>query len=97
MKLISITDAKNGLSSVLEQVKAGETLLITERGVPIARVGPVATSKDPIGRRSRLIRSGLARPGFRPLPRALRSAPAVAMPDGESIVDMVIDERASGW
>ena len=54
MKLVSITEAKNGLSSVLEQVRAGETVLITDRGVPIARIGPVAMSSDPTGRSSRL-------------------------------------------
>jgi prevent-host-death family protein len=97
MKLVSVTDTKNGLSAHLERVKAGETVLITERGVPIARLGPVAASKDPIGRRQRLVRAGLARPGPQPLPTSLQAAPATALPDGASIVDIVLEERASGW
>jgi prevent-host-death family protein len=97
MKVVSITDAKNGLSAYLERVRAGETVLITERGVPIARLGPIATSEDPVGRRSRLVRAGLARSGTGSMPRSLKEAPATAMPDGESIVDVVLEERASGW
>ena len=96
MKRASVADAKNALNTYLERVKEGETVPITERGVPIECLGPVAASKDPTGRRQRLVRSGLARSGTESLPSSLREAPTTTMPVGESIVDMVLDERAAG-
>ena len=97
MRRVSVTDAKNGLSALLDQIQAGETVLVTERGIPIARISPEAASVDAIGRSSRLARAGLASPGSEPLPDPLRRNPAVAMPAGESVVDLVIEERDAGW
>ncbi len=37
-----IRELKSRLSSLLRQVKAGETVVITERGKPIARIVPMA-------------------------------------------------------
>ncbi len=44
MQAKTITEAKSGLSALIDQVRAGETILITDRGVPVARLEPVATS-----------------------------------------------------
>jgi len=63
MKTTSVSAAKNGLSALLDRVKAGEAVLITERGVPIARIEPVMTPHDPTGRQQRLSRAGLLDPG----------------------------------
>ena len=38
MKRTSITDAKNGLSALIEQVRHGESVIIEDRGVPVARL-----------------------------------------------------------
>ena len=40
MKKASITQAKNGLSALLQEVERGETVLITSRGRPIATLAP---------------------------------------------------------
>ena len=37
------TEAKNKLSALLARVKAGETVVITERGIPVARIEPAAS------------------------------------------------------
>lgn len=97
MKASTITEAKSGLSALIDQVRAGETIIITDRGVPVARLEPVATSNDPTGRVERLTRAGLMRPGIGELPDELLAGPTVAAPEGVSLVDFVIDERRSGW
>ncbi|UMZ74727.1 type II toxin-antitoxin system Phd/YefM family antitoxin [Natranaerofaba carboxydovora] len=37
---IGVREAKNKLSKYLKQVKQGETIVITEHGIPIARIVP---------------------------------------------------------
>jgi prevent-host-death family protein len=95
MKRATITEAKNGLSALIDQVKAGETILITDRGVPVARIEPVSASDDD-GRIDRLIRAGLARRGTGDV-LAILDHPPVRTLDGSSISDLVIEERRSGW
>jgi len=38
MKRTTITEAENGLSALIDQVEAGESILITDRGVPVTPV-----------------------------------------------------------
>ena len=97
MQTRTITQAKSGLSALIDQVRAGETVLITDRGVPVARLEPVATSSDPTGRVERLTRAGLMRPGTEAPSEELLAGPTVTAPEGVSLVDLVIDERRSGW
>ena len=40
MKTTTVTKLKASLSEYLRQVKAGEEVLVTERGRPIARIAP---------------------------------------------------------
>ena len=96
MRSATITQAKSGLSALIDQVRAGETVLITDRGVPVARLEPVATSEDPVGRLERLTRAGLVRPGTGELSEDLLAGPTVSAPEGVSLVDLVIEERRSG-
>lgn len=97
MQSKTITEAKSGLSALIDQVRAGETVLITDRGVPVARLEPVSTSSDPTGRVERLTRAGLMRPGTGAPSAELLAGPTVAAPEGVSLVDLVIEERRSGW
>jgi prevent-host-death family protein len=96
MRSATITQAKSGLSALIDQVRAGETVLITDRGVPVARLEPVATSEDPVGRLERLTRAGLVRPGTGELSEEMLAGPTVSAPEGVSLVDLVIEERRSG-
>jgi prevent-host-death family protein len=43
---IGIRELKAHLSHTLQQVKAGETVIITERGKPIGRIVPMETSLE---------------------------------------------------
>ncbi len=96
MKTATITEAKNGLSSLVDRVRAGESILILDRGVPVARLEPVATSTDPAGRLQRLERAGLLRSGMRPLDVDRLRVPGPALRSGASGVATLIDERRSG-
>ena len=84
---------KNGLSAYLDRVRAGESIVVTDRGVPVARLDPIAASADPAGRVERLVRAGL-------MERASVSPPfdvletAAPRPNGDgSALRALLDER----
>lgn len=62
MVTASISEAKAKLSALLEKVKAGESVTITARGVPVAKIVPLAPADlDWDERLDRLERQGLIR------------------------------------
>jgi prevent-host-death family protein len=65
MKRANISEAKNALSALLDRVRQGATIVIEDRGVPVARLEPVAAGTDPEGRLAlqmrRLLRRGAHR------------------------------------
>ena len=62
---VSVRDLKNGLSEYLHRVRAGERLVVTDRGRPIAEVLPLGESK--VSAKERLLR--LSEAGELSLPR----------------------------
>ena len=97
MKRASITQTKNGLSSLIDGLKGGEPVLIVDRGRPVARLEPVIGPEDgeQDGRLSRLIREGVLRLRRTSPPEALFNAsPPRAKP---SAVELLINERREGW
>lgn len=88
----SVAEFKARLSEFLRQVKGGSELLITERGVPIARVTPLADEERKSTRRLRLTRAGHIRPGRGPVPKILQSPPA-GQPVGASVLEALLAER----
>lgn len=97
MKRATITEAKNGLSALIDRVKAGESILITDRGVPVARLAPATTATtDDDGRIDRLVRAGLATRGTGDFAEFLKR-PLVKTVDGSSVVELLLEERRSGW
>ena len=96
MSTTTITEAKNGLSALIDRVRSGESILILDRGVPVARLEPVAGFPDPTGRLRRLERAGLVRVGEAPPPLDLLRTPAPALAPGSSAVHVLLAERRSG-
>lgn len=95
MMTASITQAKNSFSALIDRVRAGESVLILDRGVPVARLEPVVGTAE--GRLERLERAGIARRGRRPPPspdELTKGAPK--LPPGESLVDALLEERREG-
>ncbi len=98
MKTATITEAKNGLSALIDRVKAGESVVITDRGVPVAVLEPAPGRVDLEDRLAGLERRGLVRrgKGGPPLEEILRTPPPRV--DGDvDIVAMLIEERRTGW
>lgn len=96
MLVATITEAKNRLSALIDKVKAGESVLIVDRGVPVARLESALTLDDAEGRLSRLERQGLVRRGTGSIPDLIfATSPPVGL-DETSIVDDVIAERLEG-
>lgn len=99
MKQASVTETKNGLSAILDQVKDGETFLITEHGKPVARLEPVRANESRSVEEAaldQLERRGLIQQGKGRVRRELIDGPAVKLPRGVSVLDALLDERRSG-
>lgn len=48
MSTVTLAEAKTHLSHLLDQVEAGEEVVITRRGQPIARISPIEKPKHAI-------------------------------------------------
>lgn len=96
MKTASISQVKNGLSALVDQVRAGERILVTDRGMVVARLEPAETGPDPSGRLARLERAGLVRVGRAAPPVELLRSPAPRGKPGTSVVEALLDERRHG-
>lgn len=68
MDEVGIRELKAKLSSYIDRAKNGETIVVTERGIPVARLIP-ATASDAIARG---IREGWIRPGNGAPPQEIR-------------------------
>ena len=97
MKIATISQTKNQLSSLLDQVRHGETILVVDRNRPVARIEPVgAGARDADGRLLRLERTGLIRRGdARAIRRAL-ARPAPRPRPGGDVLQALLDERGEG-
>lgn len=97
MRVATITEAKNKLSALIDRVRAGESILIVDRGRPVARLEPAVTAReDPNGRLARLERAGIVRIGSgRPPLSLIRTKPPSPRP-GTSVVQVLLDERREG-
>lgn len=96
MKTASISVAKNRLSAFVDLVRAGESVTITDRGTPVARLVPL-TSVDPEDRRQALERQGVIVTGAGG--GALEALLASDPPQPSTALDLVallVAERAEG-
>jgi len=98
MKTASISHAKNHLSSLLDQVRQGHSILILDRNQPVARLEPVhkGTKVDEDARLLRLERAGLICRGRQKLRPEFFTEPLLKTKDGSSVLDALLDERREG-
>ncbi|MCS6962425.1 type II toxin-antitoxin system Phd/YefM family antitoxin [Thermoflexus sp.] len=86
--VVGIRDLKTHLSRYIRQVKAGAILVITERGKPIGRLVPIASSAET--RLSELLQAGMAAWSG----RKLAPLTPVARARGERVVaDLLLEDR----
>lgn len=99
MKSATISHARNTLSALIDRVRQGESVVITDRSRPVARLEPVAGSADPSedeGRVARLERAGIIRrPRAQPLEEILRVPPPGATRGGD-VLAVLLEERREG-
>ena len=88
----TVVQLKARLSEYLRVVKASGELLITERGVPIARLLPLDEAERKSTRRVRLSRTGLVKPGRGRVPKLLQ-APPTGEPVGASVLAALLADR----
>ncbi len=95
MQTTSITQLKNSLSAYLRDVKAGEEVLITDRGRPIARLVPVSSSDSMEEHLEEMERKGLLRRGTGRLPDDFWDMPRMEDPEG-LVLKALLQEREEG-
>jgi len=69
MKIATVSKLKASLSEYLRQVKAGEEVLVTERGRPIAKLTPAASSAILPQHLAELEKQGVVKIGTGKLPK----------------------------
>ncbi len=97
MKKASITQTKNQLSALLERVKRGDTVLILDRGKPVARLQAAAGlgGEEADGLLEELERSGIIRRAERPAEDHPFDDPP-RLPDRASALEALLKERSEG-
>ena len=94
-RTVSVVELKAKLSEHLRQVKTGHELIVTERGIPVARMLPLDDGERRSTRRLRLTRSGALKPGRGKLPAALKRPPT-GPDEGRAVLDALLAERRDG-
>jgi prevent-host-death family protein len=96
MDMVSITEAKNRLSALLDRVKAGGTVLIVDRGRPVARLeSAISDAQSSEGRLARLERAGVARRGGGHRCSAVLEIDPPG-PRESGVLEALLDERRRG-
>ena len=95
MKSRSVSEARANLSSLIEEVRRGETIVITKRGEPVARIEPCPPIDGPDSDRiNALVAKGLLIPPRNRMDaEEFLAAPRPKLPDGVNLSDYVIEER----
>lgn len=96
MKVATITEAKNKLSALIDRVRAGESVLILDRGIPVARLEPARDAPDD-ARLARLERAGVVRRGTgKPVPLEALAKGRARLGPGASLLEALLEERREG-
>ncbi len=97
MVVATITEAKNRLSALIDRVRSGESVLIVDRGTPVARLeSAVSGAPDAEGKIARLERTGSVRAARKPPAIDLLSEEAPSLRPGASAVAAILEERREG-
>lgn len=83
---IGIRELKQNASAVVARAAAGELLLVTDRGRPVARLVPLGRSRV-----EEMVSAGIARPARRPL----SEVPRPEGPASTKLSDALLSDRES--
>jgi prevent-host-death family protein len=94
MKTATLTEAKNQFSALIDLVRHGETILLLDRGTPVARIESVrGESSVELGRLDRLERAGLLARAQTPPPEQVLAEEPPRARAGASALAALIAER----
>ena len=96
MQTTTVSQLKMSLSAYLRQVKAGEEVVITEHGRPIARLLPLASPASLLEHVRDLETKGLLKRGEKSLPVDFWDLPRPSDPQG-AVRSAVAREREESW
>jgi prevent-host-death family protein len=92
MDTASIAHLKARLSRYLMRVKGGRELVITERGIPIAKIVPL-NQDEGATRLHALAQAGLVRPGRGHVRKSLLKPPQGQAAEGAGVLSALLSER----
>ena len=95
MKTAAVSKLKAYLSEYLNQVKAGNEVLITDRGKPVARLVPISRAKAPGESLAKMEKQGLIKLGSGRLPKEFWTLPRAEDPQG-LVLKALLEEREEG-
>jgi prevent-host-death family protein len=95
MKTASISQTKNQLSALIDQVRQGETIVITDHDRPVAKLvpAPAENGDEAAGALANLERKGIIRRGNG---ERRRLAAPLKLRDKASAVATLLDDREQG-
>lgn len=96
MKTAGIAEIKARLSEYLVAVEKGEEVLVTKRGIPVARLAPLSPKTAPDAHLERLEKAGLIRRPTRKLDASFWKLPRPRDPRGAAL-RALLAEREEGW
>ena len=96
METAGVAELKAKLSDYLKRVKAGEEVIVTERGKAIARVVPFTRSGSTPAEYEEMIRAGIIRPAKGALPPDFLDRPRPSVPEGWALKTL-LEMREEGW
>lgn len=96
MKTTTVSKLKAALSGYLRRVKAGEEVLITERGRPVAKLTPALSPHTLPEYLAEMEKQGLIKLGTGRLPKGFWDMPRPEDPKG-SVLKAVLRDREEGW
>lgn len=96
MKTTTVSKLKASLSEYLRLVKAGEEVLVTERGRPVAKLTPAARSDMLPDQLLEMEKQGFIKIGSGKLPKGFWDLPRPKDPKG-LVLKAALREREEGW
>lgn len=93
MEKASISSLKNSLSAYLRKVRAGHTVIIYDRNLPIARLVRIEDSDGGSDRLAKIRSEGITRPAVRKLTAKRRRALLTTIPAEAGILSALRDNR----
>jgi prevent-host-death family protein len=96
MKTVGVAQLKAQLSRFLGHVKTGQEVVITERGLPVAKIVPLRATEARESRRERLAKAGLLQLGSGRVRASLLKPPRGPVAIGAGVLRALLTDREEG-